>query len=316
MHDTPFQMRRVFFVVNNRSGNANERAVRAAAEQYLRPQNIDYEFFVRDRKGQSRRKAARQAIRDQVDVVVAVGGDGTVSRIADELRGTNVRLAIVPTGSANLIARSLNLPIDAVECVRMLARPTASRPLDAIQLADRACFSHVSMGVYSQIAGATTASQKKRFGIAAYLWHLAKALYRRQQWTFQLVIDGVPSTVRASLIMVCNVGDSGLGPLKWGEDIAPDDGCLDVCIVRSGALTTYLSLIRNAALGRQSATQKVQYVRSYDHVSIRTESTLPVRGDGKVLGEQTVDLRIIRNAVSVIVPDRSDPDTTDAELTV
>jgi YegS/Rv2252/BmrU family lipid kinase len=306
----PSKPERIYFVVNNKSGNACEQQVRAAAELCF-PTPAEVQFFVRDRKGQSRRKATRQAIKDGFDTIVAVGGDGTVSRVADEIRAAQIevperkiQLGIIPTGSANLIARSLQLPLNVDESMKLLATAHAARRLDAMILNDRAYFSHISMGVYSQIAGDTTTWQKQRFGTAAYLWHLATALRRQQRWEFELQIDGVTTRLTASMIIACNVGAAGLGSLQWHEDVRPDDGRIDLCVIRSASIATYLKLIANAARGRQETTPNVKYLSAYDQVIIRSDRDLPVRADGKNVGTSTADLQLLRQAVPVIAAER------------
>lgn len=306
----PSKPERLFFVVNNKSGNACEQQVRSASDCCF-PTSAEVQFFVRDRKGQSRRKATRQAIEDGFDTIVAVGGDGTVSRVADEIRAAqlevpdrSLQLGIIPTGSANLIARSLQLPLDVDESMRLLASAPAARELDAMVMNDRAYFSHISMGVYSQIAGDTTTWQKQRFGTAAYLWHLATALRRQQRWKFELQIDGVTTRLTASMIIACNVGASGLGRLQWREDVRPDDGRIDLCVIRSASIATYLKLIANAARGRQHSTPNVKFLSAYDRVIIRSDKDLPVRADGKNVGTGTADLQLVRHAVPLVVPER------------
>lgn len=306
----PSKPDRIYFVVNNKSGNACEQLVRSAAESCF-PGPTEVRFFVRDRKGQSRRKATRAAIEDGFDTIVAVGGDGTVSRVADEIRAAQIdvperriQLGIIPTGSANLIARSLQLPLNVDESMTLLSTAPAARRLDAMILNDRAYFSHISMGVYSQIAGDTTTWQKQRFGTAAYLWHLATALRRQQRWKFELQVDGIATRLTASMIIACNVGDAGLGSLQWRKDVRPDDGRIDLCVVQSASIATYLKLIANAARGRQESTPNVRYLNAFDRVIIRSDRDLPVRADGKNVGTGTANLQLVRHAVSVIAPER------------
>ncbi len=123
--------------------------------------------------------------------IVAAGGEGTVSAVADALAGTQVPMGILPVGTGNLLARDLQLPLELSEAAALLADPDAtSRSIDAMQVNGRTYISHISLGVYSQIIRQTTPEQKRRFGRIAYIWAALKEISRYPTWRFELEVDG------------------------------------------------------------------------------------------------------------------------------
>ncbi|REJ94477.1 MAG: hypothetical protein DWQ34_08570 [Planctomycetota bacterium] len=294
--------RRALFVVNNKSGGANEEAVRKAADEILKPLGVECHFFVRRKKGMSRRKATRRAIEEGFDLVVAAGGDGTVSRVADELQGSGVRLGVVPTGTANLIARSLRLPLDIAKAMRLIADPPRTVTIDGMHVPEtgKTYFSHISMGVYSRIAKMETEAQKKAMGRGVYLWNLFKELRHKNSWEFKIQVDGETSKVRSSLVILANIGDAGIADMQWGKQIRIDDGHLDLCIVSGRTVGEYGRLAWHSLRGRPEDDPAIDYLPVHQSIRIETSGDVPVRADGKLIGEGSVEVEVRRGAVEVM----------------
>lgn len=111
----------------------------------------------------------REAPPDAYDVVVASGGDGTVSGVAGALVGTGVPLGIIPSGTGNSLARDLGIPMKIAEAVKILTDLPATRPVDALQVEDTYHFLNLSIGVSAAAMLKTPSSEKRQFGMAAYL---------------------------------------------------------------------------------------------------------------------------------------------------
>ena len=297
--------RRLFFVINDKAGRSNEDAVREAIDQQLVENEFEHEMFIRRRKGQSRRDATRQALSDGYDTIVAVGGDGTVSRVVDEMVGSNATLGIIPTGTANLIARELQIPLDVNEAMSVLVADHHRCHIDGMEIDGRRYFSHVSLGVYSKIAKLESSTQKQWFGRGIYIWHLFREIRNQSRWTFHLDVDGRKRSVRASMVMAANIGATGLAGLEWGERIGCTDGAIDLCIVRARSLPEYGKLIWQSFWGTTDSSQKIEYDRATTHMTISTKSDMPVRADGKIIGDRHVKITVASQCVSVIVPDDS-----------
>lgn len=256
---------------------------------------------------------ARHAAEDGADRLVACGGDGTVSALASGVAGTGVALAIVPCGTANLVARELGLPLELAAAVDLARHGTRTTAIDAMRFEDKAFISHISIGVYSRIAENVASGAKRRFGRLYYVWTLCRELWRGRRWPFVIEVDGAAHRYRASLVLAANIGQVGVGTLTWGSEIRPNDGSIDVCIVRGRSIRDYIALLWRAGRSPSAVTPEAIYLGARERVRISARGHLPVRADGEVVGHGSVDLEVVAGAVAVVTADEVAAERTEAD---
>ncbi|MAY82897.1 MAG: hypothetical protein CMP59_02080 [Flavobacteriales bacterium] len=166
-------------------------------------------------------------VRQGVDAVVAIGGDGTINEVAKSLVGTDVRLGVIPMGSGNGFARHMEIPLNsksAIECINRFA----SKRIDTGLVNDEVFVSTVGLG-FDALVGRRFADFGKR-GLLGYMKVSTTEFFKFVSEDYQLTIDGEELNVNAFLINFANVGQYGNN--AW---IAPHasvtDGKLDVCIL-------------------------------------------------------------------------------------
>jgi diacylglycerol kinase family enzyme len=235
--------------------------------------------------------------------LVVAGGDGTVGAVAAGLVGTAIPLAILPVGTANLIAHELNLPTDLETACQLAFAGQRTRPLDAMQVDDQLLFTRISLGTYSKITENTSPEAKKRFRQLAYVWNAVPELLGGHRWRFTIELDGKAIITRAAFIMIANVGTVGAGSLRWGPDIKPDDGRIDVCIVHARTLLDHLVMLWHVLRHRHRDAEVVDYYQVTNRLRIAPHKRVPIRGDGESLKRENLDIAVIAGAVNVIVPD-------------
>ena len=125
-----------------------------------------------------------------IHLVVAAGGDGTISSVAAALANSNVPMGILPLGTGNVLARELEIPINLNKAAKLLASEFSIRRLDAIRVADRVFLLSVSVGLSAMTMRRTRAKDKQRFGRIAYLWPFLLNLAGLPQHDFELEVDG------------------------------------------------------------------------------------------------------------------------------
>ncbi len=223
----------------------------------------------------------RAALGRGCDLIVAAGGDGTVSAVANALIGSgdggSVPLGIIPLGTTNVLARELGIPVDLEQACRLLAGPHATRQIDGMRVGPACYFTQIGVGIDALMIRDTLREHKRRFGRVAYLWTAATRLLGFQPRRFEVVIDGRRRRARASQIIVANSGILGQHPFRWGPDICLDDGRLDVCIVRARNLIDYVKLSWFVLSGQHRLSPKVRYFTVNQAVAITTRRPLPVR---------------------------------------
>jgi YegS/Rv2252/BmrU family lipid kinase len=310
-HRTPAPFRHVFTVLNPVAGTCEAGRVRQALERHFPVDGIVCE--IHEAGGDDRIAAmVEAAVARGCDLIVAAGGDGTVSAVAaglvGEENGGSVPLGIIPLGTANVLARELDIPIDLEHACQLLAGPHATTRVDAMRVGPACYFTQIGVGIDALMIRDTLREHKRRFGRVAYLWTAATRLLGFQPCRFTLMIDGWRQGARASQVVVANSGTLGQPPLRWGPDIRPDDGRLDVCIVRARNLFDYLKLSWYVLTSQHRQSPNVRYFTANRTVTIATRRPLPVQGDGEIIGETPVDIVVVPGAVAVIVPDRRAPE--------
>ncbi|MGR6036332.1 MAG: diacylglycerol/lipid kinase family protein [Candidatus Nitrosoglobus sp.] len=243
-----------------------------------------------------------QAIAEGYRTVAAAGGDGTASAVASQLVQREIPLGIIPVGTANLLARELNIPLELEAACQLIVRGGAIRKLDAMRMGNQVLISHISMGAYSFIAERTSITAKRYFRQLAYIWNGLAELIGTRTWRFNLIVDGRKQKVKAAFIMIANVGAMGAYSMRWGADVKPDDGEVDICIVRAQTLGHYLSFMWHILRQRHKQFPHISYMRAKEYIKISTKKNVPVRGDGEIIGRSRAEIQIIPSAIQVIVP--------------
>lgn len=245
-----------------------------------------------------------KAIARGCDLVVVAGGDGTLSSVAKSLVNSEVPLGILPVGTANVLARELGIPQDLAEACRLLVEDPVKTKIDVMEVGEHVSVSHVSVGIYSLIADKVTPEVKKSFGHSAYLWALLRETAKHKSWAFSIEVDGRSYYQRASLVLIANAGSVGVSTLRWGTEIRPDDGEVNVCIVRAQTLRDYLAIVWHLLLGRHQDDLSLKYLTAKRSVTVRASELLPVRVDGEIIDNENIDLQVLPKALWVLVPGR------------
>jgi diacylglycerol kinase (ATP) len=292
---------KAFVVLNPAAGQQAYEAVRRALGHRFGAARIPYvihETRASDRPGD----LVRARLRDGFDLVVAAGGDGTVSAVIDGLISSSVPLGIVPIGTGNLVARELGIPVDVDAAVALIAGSPGERQIDAMRIGERVFALNASIGVSASVIGGTTSTNKNRFGRVAYVWTTLFKIFTLRPRRFVVAVDGLEHEYRAIEVAILNGGAlTGSLPRK-GPEIRLDDGQLDVLIVGVNAWRDYVRWFLSILAGRTAAVPAL-HRRASRRIAIRSRDRLPVQADGDVIGTTPIEVEFLPGAVTVLVPD-------------
>jgi YegS/Rv2252/BmrU family lipid kinase len=236
------------------------------------------------------------------DVVVAVGGDGTVADVATGIFGSAASLGIVPTGSTNITARCLDIPRGARRAIALIAGPHARRPIDVGRCGER-CFLHIAgAGFDAELFGATSPTLKRSMGWVAYLPAAATAI-RLPPSRVQVVADEDVIDATSPLVLVANGGSILVPELTLYPEVAIDDGWLDVLVFTAATMAEVAATLGRMGRLALDRSPHVQWRRA-KAVSIEASPALRVQLDGDVRGETPATFRIVPGGMTVITPQR------------
>jgi diacylglycerol kinase (ATP) len=243
---------------------------------------------------------ARLALTAGAAIVFAVGGDGTVRACAAALAGSEVPLAIVPSGSANLAATALQIP------ARLPAALAAGfggrdRRIDLAAADGTVFLAMAGIGIDAAVVGATTHAAKKLAGWPAYAAAAVPQL-RRPPAVFSVRLDGAEPLL--ALARSVAVGNCGLLPGGFAimPDARMDDGLLDVAILAPAGLRGWASVGIRAVTGSRRADGQLARYQAR-RVEIRVSDRQPRQADGELIGPGTsLTVQVRPGALLVRVP--------------
>lgn len=295
------QVAQVFIVLNPVAGRSVIEGVRATLDRHFDPQAWNCELY--ETTGTEDIAAlVRDAVARGCALVVAAGGDGTISAVANGLAHTAVPLGILPIGTGNVLAQELGIPLDLDAACHLLTDQHAQTWLDAMQVNERLFILQIAIGIESLMIRDTPRAAKRRFGRLAYVWTALKWLAGYQPRRFTIVADDRRLRPRASQVLVANGGTLGMQPFRWGNEIVPNDGRIDVCIISARTMLDYLSLVWHVVRGQPRRSRKVRCLSARQTVLISSDHPLPVQGDGEIIGQTPLRIQVIPQVVRVIVP--------------
>lgn len=289
----------VFVVLNPVAGTSDPAVVRREIEDRLAGRK--YEIY--ETNGQENvRELVRDAVGQGYGMVWAAGGDGTVAAVANGLVGGDIPLGIVPLGSGNVMAKELEIPLDVRDACALLVSAHRTRVLDVLRVGENHFVLSVSAGISAFMIAETAREQKRRLGQLAYLLNGVRIILSKSLWPFRVSIDGQPIVVRASEVIAANVGAIGYKPIRWGAEVQPDDGKVDICRVRVDSIPRFLSVLNGILFGEQDSLKELSCNSAQKFIEIQSRRRIPVQGDGEDIGFTPVRIEIIPHSLPVIVP--------------
>jgi diacylglycerol kinase family enzyme len=218
--DRAAPFRHAFVVLNPVAGSHESYVVRQALEDHLSAAGTMCEIHEAG-SDEPMAEVIGAALTRGCDLMVAAGGDGTVSAVAGGLAGSDVPLGIIPLGTANVLARELAIPVDLDQACQLLAGPHATTRIDAMRVGPRCYFTQIGAGIDALMIRDSRREPKRRFGRIAYLWTALARLIGFQPRRFTITINGRQRRFRASQVVVANSGTLGQPPFRWGPDVRP-----------------------------------------------------------------------------------------------
>lgn len=214
--------------------------------------------------------ATERALTAGATLVLAAGGDGTVRAVAETLRDSGVRLAIIPAGTGNLLARNMQLPIGNLDAATDIAFGGVDRAIDvgvaAIKRADGETSEHVflvmaGLGIDAELIANTRADLKRQLGWLAYVDAAMRAIPQSKPFGIRYSVGGrTDRPAHVSGILVANCGLLP-GNIQLLPDALLDDGILDIAVLQPKGVFGWLTIwrrvtwengvLRRSAVGRR-----------------------------------------------------------------
>jgi diacylglycerol kinase (ATP) len=296
---------RALLITNPAAARTQQRAV-AAVMRAMQRAGWGAEVLATGGPGDARR-LAEYGVAEGVDVVAVFGGDGTTMQAAAALVGTEVALGVIPGGTGNLLAGNLRIPASPERAARALVagRP---RPFDLGRMeragGDQYFAVACGAGYDARVMAATLSEHKRRWGMVAYAATTLRLIGGIRSATHIITIDGVEYDAHAAMVLVANCGEVIPPFVRLGAGIRPDDGLLDVVVMRANSfgqsVRAVWELLRDAPTADGIETF-VGYARGRE-IRVVTEPVEPVQLDGEPGGETPFTVNVVPGAIRIMLP--------------
>lgn len=239
--------------------------------------------------------------RDRMDAIVIGGGDGTLTMAVDGLVDAQLPLGIIPLGTANDLARTLNLPLDPVAAADVIAAGRQRR-IDLGWVNGTHFFNVATVGLGVGVTRRLNRELKSRWGVLAYLFAALQAVGRARPFAADIRTEAETIRVRTIQVMVANGRHFG-GGMTVDQAAAIDDGALDLVSLEVERWWQLVGLLPAMWRGTRARNRHVRALRGreFEIVPVKNRK-MRVTADGEVSGRTPALVRIVPHALSVFAP--------------
>jgi diacylglycerol kinase (ATP) len=243
---------------------------------------------------------AQELVQHPPDILAVCGGDGTMNEIATHVPQPPFPVAILPAGTANVLARELRLPLNPVKALKIALKGTVRRiDLGCLGPGSRRRFMFVcGIGFDAYCVSIVRPGLKSKLGMAAYALAILECLKTYSFPEFQVLING--RTIKATSCLACNSKRYG-GGLLFCPDADMNDGLLDILALEGKRRIGLARFLLQAWLGRPEKGDWIHRLRS-SSFQIEGPGGVLIQADGELAGRLPADITLTNSAFPIIIP--------------
>lgn len=289
------RVRRVLVIHNPTAGG---RRMRRFVEVLAHLEDLGCKVCVRATEKRGDAEAfARAAVAEAWDVVAVAGGDGTINEVANGLYGGAVPMAVIPLGTANVLAAELGLPGDAAGIARTIAT-AKPRPV-CVGVANRRLFVMMAgIGFDAHVVAAVDGRLKRALGNGAYALTTLAGLWRFSMTTYRVTVDG---TAYAAASAVIANGHFYGGRMSCAPAARLQEPLFHACLFLKPGPWRALRCALWLLLGRLHRLPDVAVVQGRQVTVVGPDGD-PVQGDGDIISAMPLTIDVAPGTLAVIAP--------------
>ena len=288
--------KKIIFILNPISGTVSKAGIPGLIEERLDKEKFDCRIAETKYAGHAT-ELAQQAARQGIDIVVAVGGDGTVNEVGRALVNTKTAMGILPCGSGNGLARHLNLPMNLKKCIDIL-NDCDIHTLDYGLINRHPFFCTCGMG-FDALISMKFAEAGKR-GPITYMQKILEEGLSYQPETYEIEDEEGTRRYKAFLVSAANASQYG-NNAYIAPQASMSDGLLDIIIMEPFDLIEAPQVAIELFNKTLDKNLKIKTFRaSHIHIHRKSEGIIHYDGD-PVMADADVDISIVPKGINIIV---------------
>lgn len=300
VHIFSMEKKRIVFIMNPISGTVSKAGIPELIEKHLDHNKFEYEIQATEYAGHAAEIAS--GLKDNYDIIVAVGGDGTVNEVARSIVHSKAALAILPCGSGNGLARHLLLPMNIKKCIEMI-NVCEIHELDYGKIDGKPFFCTCGMGFDAQVSHSFAESGKR--GPISYAEQMVKecAKYKAEKY---IITDENSTTIQKAWLVSCANASQYGNNAYIAPQASMSDGLLDVIIMEP------FNIIDAPEIGIDMFSKtlnKSSKVKTWKTKKLHVEREAPgyIHYDGDpVMAGKDIDIELIEKGIKVVVNPNGD----------
>ena len=289
----------ILFILNPISGfrGTLRKRIRYEIVMNIRQKKINGEIRYSRYSGHSA-EIARDAVKEGYKYIVVAGGDGSINEVAKELVGTDVALGIIPAGSGNGLAHSLNIPFNVKKCLEIIKRKNVQFA-DVIQINERVAVSVAGIGFDANVANKY--SKYKRRGFMSYLKSVIEEYFDFKGEKVKIITDDFESEVEVFSVVFANSNQFGYN-FKIAPKASVFDGFIDVILIKPFPLIAAPFSSMRVFSGQ---ADKSVYISSFKtkHIKVIREKigNVNLDGDAITIDNQVIEAKVLEKSLKIII---------------
>lgn len=293
---------KILFIVNPISGTSDKKHIIELIPKYLAEQRFEWTIHQTEHKGHAA-EFADAAVSEGVDVVVAVGGDGTVNEVARRLVHTDTALGIIPCGSGNGLARHLYIPMNPDGALSILSDCHIEQ-LDYGMIDQEPFFCTCGVGFDAFISDRFAKAGRR--GLLTYIENTLKEGLSYKPDTYEITIDGERQVYKAFLIACANASQYG-NNVYIAPNASMSDGLMDVTLMEPFTVLEAPQIAIQLFNKTITSNSRIRTFRcQHLHIKRSAPGVIHFDGDPKQAGEE-LDVRLIPQGIRMVVNTHPQP---------
>jgi len=286
----------ILFVLNPISGDISKEEVKQLTQKYCETKNLQSEIY--ETTGQDDENALQLLLQKEFDLVVAIGGDGTVSLVAKVLNHSDVPLGILPLGSGNGLSKDLGIPQDIAAAINIFENGKI-KAIDSLEVNGHIAFHLCDLGFNARIVKLFCEGETRGPGVYAKIAFQEYMTY--EPFTYQIKTDQETFAGPAFMLTIANANAFGSNA-AINPDGEVDDGFFEICLIEPFPTTAALGILYDLYT---NAIQKSVYSRVLKCRSAVINKApgdiLQIDGEPVLVGDE-INIKLHQRSLKVLVP--------------
>jgi YegS/Rv2252/BmrU family lipid kinase len=287
-------MKKIRFIINPISGVGKKNQLPRLIEENLNKERFSYEIAHTQFRGHAY-EIAVNAIAEEIDILVIVGGDGSISETASALIGSEVTLGIIPCGSGNGIARHFNIPLSIKKAIALINSQSTHR-IDTGEINDRSFTGFCGFGYDAFIAHRFDKLNKRGF------WSYAKLVLKELKNFEPIHVECLKTGKVWDNIFFCSVANTSQfgSNFRMSPGSVPNDGKLELILVQKTNFFQFIGLLYKSYFGDVRTSKHTITISEKDfHFQVST-ALAHIDGDPYHLTDNNVKIKCISKSLNII----------------